>query len=170
MVWISIEQVRELLSKPENISNAIIVASIKHEKSTITDSLAQKAGITNYVLQSMLHKDLADYDQERRFTHKSANVPLYYESGISEKDKNDAYLINLIDSLDYVNFLSEASAVFRITDGVLLVVDYLEGVSLQTEVILHAALDEKVRPVLMINKIDRQFLELQLDAEVQKLQ
>lgn len=58
MVWISIEQVRELLSKPENISNAIIVASIKHEKSTITDSLAQKAGITNYVLQSMLHKDL----------------------------------------------------------------------------------------------------------------
>lgn len=90
---------------------------------------------------------------------------MYYEANVSEKGEKEPFLISLIDSSKHIDFSSEVIAALRVTDGVLVVVDCIEGVGVQTETMLRQAMVEKVRPVLMVNEIDRQILELVLTAE-----
>ncbi len=141
-----------------------VIAHVDHGKSTLTDSLIAKAGIISEAKAGEARfTDTRADEQERGITIKSTGVSIYYEMDVAGEKK--PYLINLIDSPGHVDFSSEVTAALRVTDGALVVVDYVEGVCVQTETVLRQALGEKIKPVLFVNKIDRGILELQVEGE-----
>jgi GTP-binding protein len=131
------------------IRNIAIIAHVDHGKTTLTDALMKQNGGLQDEGVSM---DSNDLEKERGITIYSKNTSIYYPSASSGRP---ATKINIVDTPGHADFGSEVERVLRAIDSVLLLVDAVEGPMPQTRFVLKKSLELGLKPIVVINKIDK---------------
>lgn len=134
------------MTEIENIRNIAIIAHVDHGKTTLVDAMLAQSGIfrDNEVVAERV-MDSNELERERGITILAKNTSLYY----------NGTKINIIDTPGHADFGGEVERGLEMADGVLLLVDAFEGCMPQTRFVLSKALALKLRPIIVVNKVDR---------------
>ncbi|MDU7788071.1 MAG: GTP-binding protein TypA [Veillonella sp.] len=130
----------------ENLRNVAIIAHVDHGKTTLVDALLKQSHVfreNEKVAERVM--DSNDLERERGITILSKNTAVMH----------DGIKINIVDTPGHADFGGEVERVLNMVDGVLLLVDAYEGPMPQTKYVLRKALEQKLKPIVVINKIDR---------------
>ena len=129
------------------IRNIAIIAHVDHGKTTLVDCLLTQSGLfraNQAVAERMM--DSMDLEREKGITIRSKNATFHYKD----------YQINIVDTPGHADFGGEVERIMNMIDGVLLVVDSVEGPQAQTRFVLRKALESGAKPIVVVNKIDRE--------------
>ncbi|MBR2891426.1 MAG: translational GTPase TypA [Bacilli bacterium] len=131
-----------------NIKNIAIIAHVDHGKTTLVDTLLQASSTfrENEVREKRV-MDSNDLEKERGITILAKNTAINYKD----------YRINILDTPGHADFSGEVERIMGMVDGVLLLVDAYEGTMPQTRFVLKKALENKLKTIVVINKVDREF-------------
>lgn len=131
-----------------DIRNIAIIAHVDHGKTTLVDKLLHQSGTfrTNEQVQERA-MDSNALEKERGITILAKNTAINYKEN----------RINIMDTPGHADFGGEVERIMKMVDGVLLVVDAYEGTMPQTRFVLKKALEQKLTPIVVVNKIDRDF-------------
>ena len=142
------------MMRRDDLRNVAIIAHVDHGKTTLVDGMLRQAGIyrANQQVQERV-MDSNDLERERGITIMAKNTAVEY-GGVK---------INIVDTPGHADFGGEVERILKMVDGVLLLVDASEGPLPQTRFVLKKALELKLQPILVINKIDRP------DARIQEV-
>lgn len=168
MPVITPEILNRLQKNPKCIRNICILAHVDHGKTTLSDSLVATNGIiSSRMAGKVRYLDSREDEQLRGITMESSAISLYFKlltRDLKDESKStlNEYLINLVDSPGHIDFSSEVSIASRLCDGALVLIDVVEGIQSQTITVLRQAWNDKLKPILVLNKIDRLFTELRL--------
>ncbi|MEL7059575.1 MAG: translational GTPase TypA [Acidobacteriota bacterium] len=133
-------------STRDDLRNLAIIAHVDHGKTTLVDSMLWQSGIfreNQQVAERVM--DSIDLEREKGITIMSKNTSIDFEG----------HRINVVDTPGHADFGGEVERILTMVDGVLLLVDAAEGPMPQTRFVLRKALEAKLRPIVVINKIDR---------------
>ncbi len=134
------------MTKMDSLRNIAIIAHVDHGKTTLVDAMLRQSGIFRENEQVVdLVMDSNDLERERGITILAKNTAITY----------DGIRINIVDTPGHADFGGEVERVLKMVDGVLLVVDAYDGPMPQTRFVLRKALEMKLMPIVVINKIDR---------------
>ena len=130
----------------ENLRNIAIIAHVDHGKTTLVDQLLRQSGtLTSHGKTPDRIMDSIDLERERGITILSKNTAIQWKD----------WRINIIDTPGHADFGGEVERVLSMVDSVLLLVDAVEGPMPQTRFVTQKALDHRLRPIVVINKVDR---------------
>ena len=136
----------------ENIRNIAIIAHVDHGKTTLVDQLLKKSGTFRENEQVEVRAmDSNDIERERGITILAKPTAINY----------NGYKINILDTPGHADFGGEVERIMNMVDGVLLLVDAYEGTMPQTRFVLKKALEANVKPIVIINKVDKPTARLQ---------
>ena len=147
----------------ENIRNVAIIAHVDHGKTTLVDGLLKQSHTfrdNQAEMSQTLIMDSGDQEHERGITITAKQTAVYY----------NGYKINIIDTPGHADFSGEVERTLNMADGVLLIVDAQEGPMPQTKFVLEKALSLKLKPVVIINKIDKPAARIEeVKSEIESL-
>ncbi|KAJ3874831.1 P-loop containing nucleoside triphosphate hydrolase protein [Lentinula edodes] len=147
-----------MTSFPEMIRNVAVVGHLHHGKTALLDMLVFETHKLDWDADKPTrYTDTHVLSREREISIKSSPMSL-----ILSTTAGKSHLIHLIDTPGHVNFMDEVASAIRLVDGILLVVDVVEGLMVGTEAIIRHAIQENIKITLVVNKIDRLILELRI--------
>src|SRR5438132_365879 len=131
----------------QNIRNIAIIAHVDHGKTTLVDQLLRQSGTfrSNQQIEERV-MDSMDLEREKGITIRAKNAAFQW----------DGYRINIVDTPGHADFGGEVERIMKMVDGVLLVVDAHDGPQAQTRFVLRKAFENHLKPIVVINKIDRE--------------